>query len=102
MVAITTSCVVLSHRFVGPAFVVRRALQGIMEGRFDERLELRGSDYLQDLAATARELRSFIEARDGQLADVRGLLDDGKVEEARALLGKIVGNDARQPESTEA
>lgn len=93
VIGITLSCVVLSHRFVGPAYVVRMALDAMKDGNYDTRLTLRNNDYLQDLAESARGLRDELVARDETMNEVRARLAEGDVEAACELL-----DVARSPE----
>lgn len=58
----------LTHRYVGPAFVMGRALAGIRRGEYGHRLKLRHTDYLEDLAKEIEDLREEIAKRDVQQA----------------------------------
>ena len=59
----------LTHKFVGPAYVFRRALEGMREGDYGRRLALRKSDYFQELA------KEFVEVRDRWVARDRAVLE---------------------------
>lgn len=97
VIGITLSCVVLSHRFVGPAFVVRRALAAMAEGRYDERLALRSNDYLGDLADAARVLRDELISRDEKLEELQQAVDDGDMEAARDLVATLRKTTPSEP-----
>lgn len=49
--------ILLSHRFVGAALVLRRAIQGMRVGDSSCRLTLRSSDFLHDVASSLAQLR---------------------------------------------
>ena len=53
-----------THRYVGPAFVMKRALSAMRTGDYGQRLSLRQTDYHGDLAEAIDALRSEIAARD--------------------------------------
>lgn len=89
VVGITLSCVVLSHRFVGPAFVIRRGLDAMARGRYDERLTIRRRDYLQDLSESAVALRDVLMEKDDLVDRAIDRLDAGDAEGARELLAEI-------------
>lgn len=84
----------LTHRYAGPAFVMRRALVGMSNGDYGHRLSLRTSDYHSELAAALDDLRSEIAAREVQNARAvhrlkRGIdeQDDKAVEASLHSLG---------------
>jgi hypothetical protein len=53
--------VLLSHRFVGAALVLRRAIAGMRRGDHSCRLTLRGTDFLHDVASDLAALREEME-----------------------------------------
>ncbi len=50
--------ILLSHRFVGAALVLRRAIRGMLAGDSSQRLTLRSTDFLHALSADILELRT--------------------------------------------
>lgn len=80
----------ITHRFVGPARVIRHALAGMTEGDFGRRLKLRKDDFLKDLAATAATVAQTMKsdrARSAELVTaLEAALGRGDVEAARAAL----------------
>ncbi len=50
-----------SHRTAGAAFAIRRAVEGIREGRSAIRVRLRRRDHLQELARSINQLAETIE-----------------------------------------
>lgn len=80
----------LTHRYVGPALVMRRALQGIRRGDYGCRLRLRRQDYLKGLAREIDAHRDDIARRDVEharlLHGIKHRLDDGDVIAARVFL----------------
>jgi hypothetical protein len=87
----------LTHRYVGPAYVMRRALRGMRLGDYGCRLTLRKDDFLQSLAKEIETHRSDIARRDVERARLlhrlRQMLDDGDIAGARAHLGRLVDRD---------
>src|SRR5205823_5223414 len=55
----------ITHRVAGPAMVIERAIDGLVEGRFDARLTLRRGDYLKSLAAATQRLSDHLKAEQG-------------------------------------
>jgi hypothetical protein len=80
----------LTHRYVGPALVMRRALVGMRHGDYGCRLQLRRRDYLKSLAREIDAHRSTIARRDVAQArllnGIRASLDAGDLQGARALV----------------
>ncbi len=93
----------LTHRYVGPAYVMRRALRGMRLGDYGCRLTLRRHDFLKGLAREIETHRSDIARRDVERARLlhrlRQMLDAGDVEGARAHLARLVDEDERILES---
>jgi len=91
--------ILLTHRPAGPALVLRRAVEAMRRGDFDERLSLRRRDYFKPLAAALAELRADLLARDEEraraLADLSRCLEEGDIEAARELVARLRSLDAR-------
>jgi hypothetical protein len=66
-----------THRYVGPAYVMRRALDGMRKGEYGCRLSLRTSDYHVELAQALDELRTEIASRDVDNARTLSRLERG-------------------------
>jgi|GEM_PF-6921867 len=83
--------ILLSHRFVGAALVLRRALQGMLVGDSSQRLTLRRTDFLHDLSADLLRLREHqAQVRDsvaGALARAQAAIEAGDSIQAQAELG---------------
>ena len=60
--------IILTHRFVGPAYVMRTAVEGMLTGDYSRRLTLRKGDYLQSLAAKLAQLRDHYAAREREVS----------------------------------
>ncbi len=91
----------LTHRYVGPAYVMRRALRGMRLGDYGCRLTLRDGDFLKSLAQEIENHRRDIARRDVDRARLlhrlRQMLDAGEVEAARLHLDRLVAEaDAPQ------
>ena len=54
----------VTHAVVGPAMVIKRAVDGLVVGEFDNRLTLRKRDYLKELAASVKVLHDQLKARE--------------------------------------
>ena len=80
--ALACVAVFLMHRVAGPALVIERAVRALQRGEFEQRLQLRPSDYLKSLAAAVAELRS-------QLAEQ----EDGRQDLVRELAARLAAND---------
>lgn len=94
---LTLLTVLLTHRFAGPAYVMKEAIDGMLEGDYGRRLGLRKKDYLKDLAASLDQIRrTWVrhEAHSRQLlADLDRALETGDVAAARSLVEQL--QDAR-------
>lgn len=92
----------LTHRFVGPAFVVERALKGIQKGDYTPRVKLRKGDHLQGLATTAQELRDFLQDREQQqqqvVEDLARCIEENDLEAAKELLTRLRAEPVQSPE----
>lgn len=90
---LTLLTVVLTHRFAGPAYVIKMAIDGMLEGDYGRRLGLRKKDYLKDLATSLEALRStwvhHEETSRQTLADLERALGQGDVDAAKALVHKL-------------
>jgi hypothetical protein len=82
--------ILLSHRFVGAALVLRRAIQGMRNGDSSQRLTLRRTDFLHDLSADILELRTHQaqgrETLAGTLARAERALEAGDLAQTQAEL----------------
>lgn len=80
----------LTHRFTGPAFVMRRAIKCMRKGDYSERLKLRPRDYhkelAQQLALLQKELAVREHAQAELLRDIAQALEEGDLERARYAL----------------
>jgi hypothetical protein len=65
----------LTHRFVGPAMVIRRAIEGMRQGDYGRRLTLRRRDYLKPLAQELEALRADVAGREAVRRKLLGALD---------------------------
>lgn len=90
----------LTHRYVGPAYVMRRALKGMRLGDYGCRLTLRQTDFLHDLAEEINAHRSDLARRDLErqrlLTRLDQLLRAGDFDDARALLTERLDVPARR------
>jgi HAMP domain-containing protein len=87
----------LTHRIAGPALVLKRAVDGMREGKYDHRLNLRRRDYLKDVAASLQGLAGDLKQRDQSMADLAACLDENDVTGAKEIVAKLRGATA-QPE----
>lgn len=90
---LTLLTVVLTHRFAGPAYVIKMAIDGMLEGDYGKRLSLRKKDYLKDLAVPLDQLRHIWVRHEENsrqtLEDLEGALASGDVEAAQALVKEL-------------
>jgi hypothetical protein len=90
LVAVGVYVVWLTHRFVGPARVIRTALEGMAAGDHGRRLTLRKRDFLKDVAAAAGtvsvRMRSERDTTSALVDAIGPALEQGDVEAARAAL----------------
>ena len=90
LIAVGVYVVWLTHRFVGPARVIRNALTGMATGIHGRRLSLRKRDFLKEVAAAAdavsERMRSEHEATAALVESIGPALERGDVEAARAAL----------------
>lgn len=92
--------VILTNRIAGPAMVIERGLNGILEGDMDRRLALRKGDHLQELAEAAQRVRDHIAVRDRKIADLEACLKEGDLDAARELVNQLRRRDDAQAETT--
>jgi hypothetical protein len=59
--------VVLTHRFVGPGYVMSTALEGMLEGDYTRRLSTRKKDYLKTLTSRLTQVRDRWVVREAQV-----------------------------------
>ena len=98
--------IAISHRFLGPALVIRRAVQAMTDGWYDRRVRLRRRDYLKPLAARVEELSAVLATREVEqdqiIEDLHRCLDENNLDTARALLDRLQDKSPkgkrRQPE----
>ena len=87
---LTLLTILLTHRFAGPAFVMKGAIDGMLEGDFGKRLSLRKKDYLKELAASIDLLRHtwvrHEQASRLTLERLEKALASGDVEAAKGLV----------------
>ncbi|MHC4138065.1 MAG: hypothetical protein ACYS0K_24260 [Planctomycetota bacterium] len=85
--------IAISHRFLGPALVIRRAVQAMIDGWYDRRFTLRRRDYLKPLAAKVEELADVLSAREDEqrqiIESLHECLDENELDAARALLERL-------------
>ncbi|MHC4930888.1 MAG: hypothetical protein ACYTGV_01680 [Planctomycetota bacterium] len=83
----------LTHRFVGPANVIQRALTGILEGEYTRRVTLRRKDHLKSLAESVDDLREKLrvreESRHKLLADLERCLVERDLSAASELVQRL-------------
>jgi len=85
--------IAISHRFLGPALVIRRAVQAMIDGWYDRRFKLRRRDYLKPLASKVEELACVLATREAEqdqiVEDLHQCLDKSDLDTARALLDRL-------------
>ena len=96
--AILSAAIYLSHRVVGPAQVVERAVRGMAGGDRSPRLSLRPGDYLGSLASATTDLRDQLreleEQRRQLVEEAITRLDAHDLAEVRKLLVQLGGSEA--------
>lgn len=96
--ALGAVAVFLSHRVAGPARVIERAVRGLRDGDYDDRLALRRGDSLKSLATAVRELRDQLREREEQRRklgrEIAARLDANDVRTARELLDRLDNPEA--------
>ncbi len=90
---LTLLTILLTHRFAGPAFVMKEAIDGMLAGDYGKRLSLRKKDYLKDLAGPLDQLRHtwvrHEEASRQTLESLESALAAEDVEAAQALVKEM-------------
>lgn len=90
---LTLLTILLTHRFAGPAYVMREAIDGMLEGDYGKRLSLRKKDYLKDLAVPLDQLRhTWVRHEENSrqtLENLEGALASGDTEAAQALVKEL-------------
>jgi len=85
--------IAISHRFLGPALVIRRAVQAMIDGWYDRRFKLRRRDYLKPLAAKVEELACVLATREAEqdqiVEDLHQCLERNDLDAARAMLDRL-------------
>jgi len=104
LVALLSSIVVsifATHRIAGPAMVIERAVRGLCDGDYEQRLTLRDKDHLQTLAAAVRELRTkMLEDRKTQKrlhVQIESALGSGETDLALELCRTLIGDPESEP-----
>ncbi|MHC4547315.1 MAG: hypothetical protein ACYTEZ_00945 [Planctomycetota bacterium] len=91
----------LTHRFVGPAFAMRRAVEAMKKGDYSARLTLRRRDYLKELAASLSDLREQMRERDQVVADLERCLQENDIAAAKELVTRLKQPPVEEPEATD-
>jgi hypothetical protein len=90
---LTLLTILLTHRFAGPAYVMKEVIEGMLEGDYGRRLSLRKKDYLKDLAVPLDQLRhTWVRHEENSrqtLENLEGALASGDVEAAQALVKEL-------------
>lgn len=81
----------LTHRFVGPAFNMRRVLKSMIKGDYSQKVHLRKRDYLKDLAAEVNTLREMLQEQQQVVRDLERCLEEKDLDAARELLTRLKG-----------
>jgi uncharacterized Tic20 family protein len=91
--------IAISHRFLGPALVIGRAVQAMIDGWYDRRFKLRRRDYLKPLAAQVEKLAETLAAREDErnqiMESLYECLDTNELDAARAMLDRLRDKSAR-------
>jgi hypothetical protein len=91
---LAVTVLLLTHRFVGPAHVMRTAVEGMRRGDHSHRLDLRKRDYLQALAQELELMRTELADREARMRDALTLahrrLDAGDERGAREALETVL------------
>lgn len=79
----------LTHRFVGPAFNMRRVLKAMIKGDYRQKVHLRKRDYLKDLATEINTLREQLMEHQEAVRDLERCLEEKDYEAARELVTRL-------------
>jgi methyl-accepting chemotaxis protein len=78
------------HRLIGPIFVIERIIKSLAAGDFNVSMHLRRHDELKDMVPHVQEMitniRTAVQDDRARIAEIRGLLDQGKITQAKDLL----------------
>lgn len=100
---LTLLTILLTHRFAGPAYVMKGAIDGMLEGDYGRRLNLRKKDYLKDLAASIDQVRHtwvrHEESSRQALDQLEKAIEAGDVDEAMKLVRAMQDALLVKPES---
>lgn len=86
--------ILISHKIAGPAYNICQSIQRMKEGNVDFNVQLRQSDYLQDVAKNLNNFLSYFRERKERVQEVQSTLqelkqgikkDDRQVEELISL-----------------
>ena len=86
---------ILTHRVAGPTLVLERALKGLREGDYSNRMTLRNRDCLQTLAAEVQKLSLHLQKN---LGDVDRCLSEQDYEAAREIVARLRGENSSEPQ----
>jgi len=99
---LAVATILITHRLAGPAFVIRRVVDAMRRGVFDERLKLRRRDYFKPLAHSIRLLRDELcaqrERRTALLARLSRCIEGGDIDTARDLVAQLGDRPVATPE----
>lgn len=100
---LTVTSLILTHRWAGPALVIRDALDGMRQGDHTLRLELRRSDYLKGVARRLADLRADLvrdrRAFEEALRSLEGALADGDTATATRIVAGLRGASPGSPDA---
>jgi len=93
VVGVGAVAIFLTHRVAGPAGVIERAVRGLKNGEYSQRLSLRPHDYLKPVALAVTDLRNHLRAQDEHrrqlLEALATCLNAGDLTEARNLIARL-------------
>ena len=89
--------ILLTHRFVGPAVALERAVRLMLKGERGRQITLRKRDYLRPLAKSLEELRVELDKRDDALQNLDRCLEEGDVAGAKELLAGVKSSESGAP-----
>ena len=100
LAAVVLVTIRVTQSVAGPAMVLERAIEGMCEGNFAERLSLRDGDYLKDLAASLEKLSKQLQQQDSERNrtghELIQALATGELERARNLAKGMFGKNAKK------
>ena len=90
-----TLALVLTNRVAGAALVIERAIRGMLNGDYEQRLALRKRDYLKPLSATIMAWRDHLQTKEQTqnecVASLESCLAEGDVDAAKELVQRLKG-----------